>query len=755
MIQASEYRDAGFHVFGLHGTTRGVCGCGNEDCTAFYKHPMISNWQITPLWDAGQFSVMQDMGSFSTGFGVLCDGYLVIDIDPRNGGNEGYEQLVKDTGINFKESCGFLVATGGGGWHIYYKYDGAEKLSSNIKAYSGIDFKSSGFVVGAGSLHASGNRYEVEDGFPDELTVLPEALHTLLAKPVFTGGNFTVQAGNEVSAGEVEELLKNIKNNDLDYEEWIQTGMAIHDSLGPEGFSVWDSWSQKSDKYCSSQMEYKYHSFGKNPNKITIATLIQKAREGGYIQPVTFESTIAEVPMPITEDIDLNKAPGLVGECVKYINSCSRFPREQLAISAALGVIASIGGMRFKDEEYGVTANLFLFNVAGSSTGKEAIQQAYNDLLIEVGVNNANYSQFKSEQEIYRNVLEHQLVSYSTDELGIVLNKIEQASKGGGAAYLGGILGALMSIYSKANGKLLLVGDFKRDLIKENSKEMAAIQKLVDAHEAKSFHLDRLESLKKMAKQLEQGFIDNPFLMLTGYTTPSTFHNVVNYQQASSGFIGRSLIFEEKDNNPRAKKRFQKGALSDELKFKLMKLKGGGHHTVNPKARIEHNGPMASIHTESAATELLDTLEDEFHNMAEEAMESNGLEAVIRRGFELLLKVSMVLAMGDGEVRTVEHVKWAAALVKRDLQTKVNLTLSSMAKEEKDLSVEVMSKVKHKLDVVNGLTVGAIKNKLRTLEVEHIQEALDHLVKSGQAKCVSNEVKNRSGFTIKKYHSLQ
>ena len=245
-----------------------------------------------------------------------------------------------------------------------------------------------------------------------------------------------------------------------------------------------------------------------------------------------------------------------------------------------------------------------------------------------------------------------------------------------------------------------------------------------------------------MSKQLEQGFIDNPYLMLTGYTTPSTFHNVVNYQQASSGFIGRSLIFEEKDNNPRAKKRFQKCALSVELKHKLMKLKGGGHHVVNPKARIEHTGAMATIHTDNAAMELLDTLQEEFHVMAEQAMETNGLEAVIRRGFELLLKVSMVLAMGDGEVRTVE-------------QTKVNLTMSSMAEEEKNLSEEVMAKVKHKLDAGNGLTIGTIKNKLRTLEVEHIQEALDYLVKNGQAKCISNEVKNRSGFTIKKYYSLQ
>ena len=114
----NQYRNAGFHVFGLHGVTRGVCNCGNENCEAFYKHPLTSAWQHTPLWDDSQWEMMHLMDAFKTGFGVLCRGHLIIDIDPRNGGNEGYDQLVTDTGIDFKDDSEFVVATGGGGWHI-------------------------------------------------------------------------------------------------------------------------------------------------------------------------------------------------------------------------------------------------------------------------------------------------------------------------------------------------------------------------------------------------------------------------------------------------------------------------------------------------------------------------------------------------------------------------------------------------------------------------------------------------------------
>ena len=457
----NDYHDAGFKIFGLHGVTRGICNCGNAECEAFYKHPLVSNWQHTPVWPKDQFEVMEMVGQFSTGFGVLCAGHLIIDIDPRNGGNEGYAKLVKDTGIDFKDESGFVVATGGGGWHIYFKHSGPETLHSHLKDYQGIDFKSSGFVVGAGSMHKSGTPYEVEDGFPDEIEAMPPALFDLLVKKIEVRTSTFCPVDSIVTVTEVKEYLSYVPNVDLEYDEWIEIGMIIHDALGSEGFELWDSWSSSSEKHDSNSMDYKWHSFGKNPSKVTIGTLIQKAKENGYVQPVTFETTLVyEVNNLDVSDINLKEAPGLTGECIKYVNSCSRFPREHLAVSAGLISVANIGGMRFEDESYGVTPNLFVFNVAGSATGKEAIQQAQSDLMICAGLGKAVYGTIKSEQEIYRNVVRNQLTAYIIDEFGILLNKIEQGSKGASSSYMGGIIGALMSIYSKANGMLPMGADF-------------------------------------------------------------------------------------------------------------------------------------------------------------------------------------------------------------------------------------------------------------------------------------------------------
>ena len=73
-----DYLESGFKIFGLHGKANGVCGCGDVDCTAFYKHPIMSNWQNVPNWSDDQIECFDALGHFNTGFGVLCKGWLII-----------------------------------------------------------------------------------------------------------------------------------------------------------------------------------------------------------------------------------------------------------------------------------------------------------------------------------------------------------------------------------------------------------------------------------------------------------------------------------------------------------------------------------------------------------------------------------------------------------------------------------------------------------------------------------------------------
>ena len=68
-----DFYDGGYKIFGIYSIREdGSCECLNPKCTAQGKHPRTSNWQSTPMWDEEQLECMEEMGSYDTGYGVLC-----------------------------------------------------------------------------------------------------------------------------------------------------------------------------------------------------------------------------------------------------------------------------------------------------------------------------------------------------------------------------------------------------------------------------------------------------------------------------------------------------------------------------------------------------------------------------------------------------------------------------------------------------------------------------------------------------------
>jgi len=60
-----------------------------------FKHPVAANWQHTPNWSEDQLEVMELTGQLTTGYGVLVQGLLVVDVDSKNGGVPSYEKLLE------------------------------------------------------------------------------------------------------------------------------------------------------------------------------------------------------------------------------------------------------------------------------------------------------------------------------------------------------------------------------------------------------------------------------------------------------------------------------------------------------------------------------------------------------------------------------------------------------------------------------------------------------------------------------------
>jgi hypothetical protein len=700
---------------------------------------------------------MEEMDQFATGYGVLMHQLLVVDVDERNGGAESYYRLLENMPEVAK--AGMIVRTGSGGEskHLYFRLPEQSALVQSLKEYPGIDFKSTGFVVGPGSLHASGNRYELVVGEPDDIGEAPESLLQALRKPERHRSTINGTAV-DFSTAELRGMVMAIPNDaSTGHETYIRIGMGLHQATGgiPEAFDIWLEWAQQSERFGKSgksRIENRWHSFGKCADPVTIGTLMHYAEEAGWVAPVEFTSDVhfdaPEVPAGLTDaTVDLLRPPGFVGRITAWINERQRHPREYLAVAAALMTVSSAAGMRYVDPLDDITPNLFLFGVSGSATGKESILKSYGELARAAGIAAATHGKFKSEQEIYRNLTRHQASFYSIDELGEELSKVANARAKGTAAYLEGIIGTLMSLYSKANSHAMVTGDLKEEIKESLLKESARINKRMEENTATAEDEMRLKSLTKQLDSIDSG-IERPYLNIFGLTTPERFNDLMDHDMATNGFMGRSLIFREREDNPKAKARgkVRRGPVPDDIAAMLQQLYAPGHSQVFD--RVECIGDRVEIPTTKEAQMLLDEAEEGFYLMAEHAKNQTGLTAIPRRGYEQVAKVSMILAIPGG-LRTAEHVRWAYALVKRDVDEKMKLANANSSTDKQDaLASMIMSHVTGD----HGETIGRLRNKCRRYRKEDVDKMAEKLVEAGYLK--KEAVSSGKGKTTEKYFAV-
>lgn len=81
---------------------------------------------------------------------------------------------------------------------------------------------------------------------------------------------------------DLPEIIEHIDPGRLSYEEWLQVGMALHDS--GHDVSVWDNWSAKdAPRYHAGECQRKWSGFGKGSmSTVKSGTIIALARAHGW-----------------------------------------------------------------------------------------------------------------------------------------------------------------------------------------------------------------------------------------------------------------------------------------------------------------------------------------------------------------------------------------------------------------------------------------------------------------------------------------
>lgn len=82
-----------------------------------------------------------------------------------------------------------------------------------------------------------------------------------------------------LSEAKIDEILAGIPNDDLDYDDFLEVGMALaHEYQGSsDGYEKWVEWSRQSAKFDLATCKSKWRSFKGRRNPVRMATLIAKS----------------------------------------------------------------------------------------------------------------------------------------------------------------------------------------------------------------------------------------------------------------------------------------------------------------------------------------------------------------------------------------------------------------------------------------------------------------------------------------------
>jgi putative DNA primase/helicase len=172
---ALSYARRGWRVFPLHNPVNSGCSCGKSGCDKVGKHPRTPHGLNDGTTDAAQIRRWWRQwpdANIGTVTGAVS-GFVVLDVDPRHGGDPSLEDLTAKHG-SLPDTTESL--TGGGGRHLLFAHPGTPiHNDAGKKLGAGLDIRGDGgYVVVPPSRHASGQFYEWEaSSHPNDVPLAP------------------------------------------------------------------------------------------------------------------------------------------------------------------------------------------------------------------------------------------------------------------------------------------------------------------------------------------------------------------------------------------------------------------------------------------------------------------------------------------------------------------------------------------------------------------------------------------------------
>jgi len=203
---ALDYTERGWQVLPCHTANPAGCSCPmRNDCSSPGKHPRtnrgVHQASVDPTQLRRWFSSDANLG-IRTG---AASGLVVIDIDPRHGGDATWQHLLDRHG----DLSTYTVRTGSGGTHHYLQHPGRSVRNSAGMLGPGIDIRGdNGYVIAPPSRHTRGHYQLVDDQQP---AACPQWLLGALRPPPVTVRRHQIERGSPSSAT-VERWLNELRS---------------------------------------------------------------------------------------------------------------------------------------------------------------------------------------------------------------------------------------------------------------------------------------------------------------------------------------------------------------------------------------------------------------------------------------------------------------------------------------------------------------------------------------------------------------
>ena len=338
----------------------------------------------------------------------------------------------------------------------------------------------------------------------------------------------------------VEDALRYIVNDDLDYDSWVRIGMAMKGALGDEGWPLFEAWSATSQKNEIKTTAKSWRSFA--PQRIGAGTVYKLALDNGWVpaadlqlngqivmnghhparellealqagnsitlEPVSGDSLPPPKPLPAGWD----QVGGVIADMMALMGATAKRPQPVLALGASLCAIGALMGRKYRTES-NTRSNLYVVGIAESGAGKNHSRVVINELFRK-----ANLLQYLGGNKIASGsglltaIQRQPAILFQLDEFGMFLSAAADRKRS--PRYVCEILDLMTELYTTAGTTYFGV-------------EYASTQHN-NAHRA----------------------IHQPCACIYGTTTPLHFWQALQASNVADGSLARFLIMESEDDFP-------------------------------------------------------------------------------------------------------------------------------------------------------------------------------------------------------------